>query len=214
VSRPALLVLGLAALALAWAPWTGAAFGHGFTTHMARHMTVVAVAAPLIALGLAGARFDPSRNHSLLFAAVPASLIELLIVWGWHAPAAHDLARMDMAAHFAEQASFLIAGLWVWLACFGHSASDRPRRAAEGAVAMLLTSIHMTLLGALLSMSVRPLYAGHHEGHSAMALDDQHLGGIVMLLVGGAVYLAGGVALVARLLRGRDSDAPHGSAAR
>ncbi|RXF72959.1 cytochrome c oxidase assembly protein [Hansschlegelia zhihuaiae] len=213
MSRPALLALGLAALALAWTPWTGAVLGHGFTAHMARHMTVVAVAAPLIALGLAGGRFDPSARHPLLFAAVPASLIELFVVWGWHAPAAHDLARSETTAYLAEQASFLIAGLWVWLACFGHSAVDRTRRAAEGAVAMLLTSIHMTLLGALLAMSVRPLYAAHHAGHGSMALDDQHLGGIVMLMVGGAVYLAGGVALVARLLKGHDAGAPQGSPA-
>jgi putative membrane protein len=34
-------------------------------------------------------------------------------------------------------------------------------------------------------------------------LDDQHLGGAIMLLVGGVAYLAGGVWLTAGLLRAR-----------
>jgi putative membrane protein len=211
VSRPVLVGLGLAALGLAWAPLADALLGHGFATHMTRHMIVVAVAAPLIALGLAGGRFDPSRAHPWLFAAIPASLIELFAVWGWHAPAAHDLARATWPAYLAEQASFLLAGLWVWIACFGHAAADRGRRAAEGAVAMLLTSIHMTLLGALLAMSVRPLYAAHMQASDGLTvfapLDDQHLGGVVMLLVGGAAYMAGGLALAAKLLGGEGAPA-------
>lgn len=208
--RAALLAAGLATLAFAWAPGGDhLLLGHGFAAHMVRHMAVVAVAAPLIALGVSGTRADLSARAPLLFAAVPASLVELAVVWGWHAPAAHDLARASAVAFFAEQGSFLLAGLWLWLACFGHGAAGRARRAGEGALAMLLTSIHMTLLGALLSMSVRPLYAAHH---GADPLTDQHAGGIVMLLVGGAVYLAGGVALAARLLRG-DGTAAAGSPA-
>lgn len=203
--RPWLFATGLCVLALAWAPQTAILLGHGFTAHMARHMGVVAIAAPLIALGIAGGRFDPSRDRPLLFAAVPASLVELFVVWGWHAPAAHDLARDHMTAYAAEQASFLLAGLWVWIACFGHGVATRACRTAAGVIAMLLTSIHMTLLGALLAMSVRPLYAAHHAAVDGLtmltALDDQQLGGVVMLLVGGAAYLAGGVTLAARLLR-------------
>jgi putative membrane protein len=212
VRRAALASLGIATLALAWAPWTSSLLGHGFTAHMARHMAVVAVAAPLIALGVAGSRADPSRERPGLFAAIPASLVELFVVWGWHAPAAHDLARASAVAFLAEQASFLAAGLWVWIACFGYGAGTRASRTAAGMVAMLLTSIHMTLLGALLAISPRPLYAGHHAGHEPLAalagLADQHLGGVVMLLVGGAAYLAGGVTLAARLLAEEEPQPP------
>ena len=71
-------------------------------------------------------------------------------------------------------------------------------RAAAGVVALLLTSMHMTLLGALLALSPRPLYA--HAGHGPSALDEQHLGGAIMLGVGGVSYLAGGLWLSVRLL--------------
>ncbi|MFD1705116.1 cytochrome c oxidase assembly protein [Methylopila henanensis] len=196
--RGALTVAGGAALAFAWSPLPEAAFGHGFAAHMTSHMTVVAVAAPLLALGFVGSRSDLSVTRPALFAAVPVSLVELVVVWGWHAPAAHDLARLNGLVYVAEQASFLLAGLWLWIACLGHGGS-RPA-AAQGTIGMLLTSIHMTLLGVLLSTTTVPLYALHHGG-AAEALHQQHVGGIVMLLVGGGVYLAGGLALAARLLR-------------
>ena len=61
----------------------------------------------------------------------------------------------------------------------------------------------MTLLGALLSLSQRPLY-GEGEvtcfGVVLGAQQDQQLGGIIMLLVGAIVYLAGGVWLAKRLV--------------
>ena len=202
--RGAFTAFGGAALALAWSPAPAAVFGHGFAAHMTSHMTVVAVAAPLLALSLVGSRADPSTTRPALFAAVPASLVELVAVWGWHAPAAHDLARSNGLAFVAEQASFLVAGLWLWIACLGHGGA-RPA-AAQGVIGMLLTSIHMTLLGVVLSTTTIPLYAAHHGG-AAEALHQQHLGGIVMLLVGGGVYLAGGLALAARLLTD-DARAP------
>jgi putative membrane protein len=96
---------------------------------------------------------------------------------------------------------FLLSGLLMWLSAFGgDERSARPRRAA-GVVGLLLTSMHMTLLGALLALSPRPLYA-HVEGFGRLApLEDQHLGGAIMLIVGGVSYLAGGLWLMVGLLR-------------
>jgi putative membrane protein len=67
--------------------------------------------------------------------------------------------------------------------------------------------MHMTLLGALLALSPRQLYA-HHQGHHGMtALEDQHLGGAVMLLVGGIAYLVGGLGLTVGMVRQKASKA-------
>jgi putative membrane protein len=91
----------------------------------------------------------------------------------------------------------------VWLAALGGDSLSIARRSAAGVVALLLTAMHMTLLGALLGLSPRPLYQ-HMEGFSGLsALDDQHLGGAIMLLIGGVSYLLGGLWLTIRLLRSR-----------
>lgn len=202
LTRGAPLALGLLTLAAAWlGPLPGLA-RRAFAAHMTMHMAVVAVAAPALALALAGGRLDPVRRAPALFAPVVASLLELVVVWAWHTPRLHRLARHEAAGLVAEQGTFLVAGLWVWLSALGGERADRPGRAAGGLVALLLTSMHMTLLGALLALPARPLYA-HAGGWAGLTpVQDQQLGGAIMLTVGGLVYLAGGLGLAAALLRG------------
>jgi putative membrane protein len=175
---------------------------------MTMHMGVVAVAAPLLAIGAAGGKLDPVRRAPALLAPIPASMVELVAVWAWHAPALHHLARHSVAGLLIEQSTFLLSGLLVWCSAFGGEAGRRGNRTAAGIVALLLTSMHMTLLGALLALAPRPLY-GHalHAGpaSSLTPLQDQHLGGTIMLLAGGIAYLAGGLWLAVRLLRERES---------
>lgn len=198
--RTFLLIAGLLALAAAWAGPLPALARQAFFAHMLMHMLVVAVAAPLLALAVAGSRCDPVESLPAFYAPIPASVGELILVWAWHAPALHHMARIDALALVAEQTTFLLAGLWVWLSAFGGDALRNGRRAAAGVIGLLLTSMHMTLLGALLALASRPVYE-HHTGFASLsALQDQHLGGAVMILVGGVAYLGGGLVLTAGLL--------------
>lgn len=166
---------------------------------MALHVTVVCVAAPLLAFGIAASRADPVRYWPSAFAPLPASLVDLVVVWAWHAPALHMTARSSPALFVAEQASFLAAGLLLWLSVFGGGQRERTARAGAGIIGLLLTSMHMTVLGVLLTLAPRPLY--EHAGDAAAVLADQRLGGLLMLLGGGTVYLFGGLLLLAGLLR-------------
>lgn len=198
VSRRVLLVAGLALLAGLWAGPLPAAAHTQFAAHMLLHMSVVAIAAPMVGLALAGSTWDPVGRWPGTFSAVTASVVELVGVWVWHAPALHHAARTVPAAFVAEQATFLVAGLWLWIAACGGDHRREPQRTWTGVAGLLFTSIHMTLLGALFALAPAPVY--DHHG-AAASLNDQHLGGSLMLLIGGASYLAGGVGLAARGLR-------------
>lgn len=200
--RAALLVSGFAVLAAAWLGPLPALAPRYFSAHMTLHMAVVAVAAPLIALGLAGGRGDLTHRFPALFSPIPASLLELLVIWAWHAPALHHAARSSIVGLIAEQIMFLLSALLVWMSAVGFEAHRSGMRAGAGVVALLLTSMHMTLLGALLALAPRALY-GHGMGASGgpSPLDEQHFGGAIMLAVGGVSYLAGGLWLSVRLLR-------------
>ena len=180
--RAALLGAGGAVVLLAWF-WPAAAPLWPFADHMVRHMGVVAVAAPLLALGLRGVALPP-------FPPLLATVVEFAAVWGWHLPAAHAAAQTSAAAFAAEQASFLGAGLALWLAVL------HPGRQLAGAGGMLLTSMHMTRLGALLILAQRPLYPSAICGGPA----DQQLGGMIMLGLGTPIYLLAGLILTARVL--------------
>lgn len=197
-----LLAAGLLVLGAAWLGPLPAWSRHWFSAHMLMHMAVVAVAAPLVASSIAGTRADPARHWPALFAPVPASLLEFAVVWAWHAPALHHAARSSAAIVVLEQASFLAVGLLLWVSAFGGDPRVRRERAAAGIGGLLLASMHMTLLGVLLALASRPLYTHatlHASGWSP--LQDQHLGGVLMLAIGGSTYLAGGLWLLAGLLR-------------
>lgn len=199
--RRALLVCGMLMLAAVWLGPLPQLAPRAFAAHMTMHMGVVAVAAPLLAAGVAGGRLDPASRAPRLFAPIPASVLELVVVWAWHAPALHQAARHGRPGLAAEQGMFLLAGLLMWLSAFGGDAQLSGSRRAAGVVGLLLTSMHMTLLGALLALTPRPLYA-HMAGFAGLTpLEDQHLGGAIMLLVGGVSYLLGGLWLTAGLLR-------------
>lgn len=203
-TRRALLALGLLTLAAVWLGPLPRLAERAFFAHMTMHMGVVAVAAPLLALGIAGGRLDPVRgSFSALFSPIPASVLELVVVWAWHAPALHHLARQSPAGLATEQGLFLLSGLLVWVSAFGGGPARGGNRTGAGIVGLLLTSMHMTLLGALLALAPRPLYPHLHGFSGLTALADQHLGGAIMLLVGGVSYLLGGLSLTVGLLRGR-----------
>jgi len=194
------LGLGLLVLAAVWlGPLPRLAPG-SFSAHMIMHMGVVAVAAPLVALGVARGRFDPVCRAPRLLAPIPASVVELIAVWAWHAPALHHVARHSTLGLAVEQGTFLVSGLLVWLAAFGGPEDGRRQRVGAGVVALLLTSMHMTLLGALLALPPRPLYDHAGDGAGLSPLADQHLGGAIMLVAGGLSYLLGGLWLTAELL--------------
>ena len=201
--RPLPIAAGLLVLGLVWIAPLPAWVPGPFSAAMTMHMGVVAVAAPLLALGWAGTSADPVRRLPALFAPVPASVVELVAVWGWHAPALHRFARGGLEGLVLEQGTFLASGLLLWLSVLGGSPTDRSTRRASGVVALLLTSMHMTLLGALLALPPRALYPHEPWTSPLTPLDDQHLGGAIMLVVGGSVYLAAGVAVTLGLLRGR-----------
>lgn len=190
--KAAPLALGAALLALGWA-----VAGQGMTGHMAAHMIAVAVAAPCIAVGLAGTRADPALRLPRLVTPLAMSLVELGVVWSWHLPALRAAAAHSPLLLALEQASFLVAGVLLW------SAVLAPAARAMGIGALLLTSMHMTLLGALIGLAPRPLYpAMAHMAPAGLGpLADQQLSGVVMLLVGGAAYFLGGLALLGGLLR-------------
>src|SRR5687768_3189354 len=148
MKRRDVLILGISALLGTWiSPLPVLAEG-AFFAHMTMHMIVVAVAAPLLALGIAAGPWDPVRRWPALFPPLPISLIEFAVVWAWHSPELHHAASHSVVWSLAEQTSFLVCGVLLWLSAFGGDSAGRANRIGAGIAALLLTAMHMTLLGA------------------------------------------------------------------
>ena len=178
---------GVALLALLWLlPWQ-AIFGAAFPAHMLRHMGLVAVAAPLLVVGF------PRLAQLAALSPLVGVVVEFVVVWGWHLPALHGFSYHQPAGFVLEQAMFLGAGLLVWAGAL------RAPEPLAGAGGLLLTSMHMTLLGALLVLAPSDLYA--EVCGLAPNLGAQQFGGMAMLAIGTPAYLLGGLWLTARALR-------------
>jgi putative membrane protein len=189
-------IAGLIVLAFAWGGPLPARVSESFAVHMVLHMLVVGIGAPLLAAGLAphlrGTRWP-------LGLPVAASLLDLVVIWLWHVPAFHHASRTVPAMLALEQACFVGAALLVWLVALAGPA-------LAGALTLFFTSMHMTLLGTLLGLAPRLIYPGHSPAGwlEVVPLQDQQSGGVVMLAIGGIIYLAGALWLASRALRPSD----------
>lgn len=192
--NPLPLCAGLAVLAAAWLGPLPALARASYAAHMSLHMAVVAIGVPLVAAGLAGL-VKPEAPRLPLLAGV-ATLADFVIVWGWHAPALHAASRDSGWVMALEQGSFAVAAFLLWM-----PALAGPPLA--GMVALFMTGMHMSLLGVLIGLAPRSVHAAHaSQGSEAglTALQDQQLGGVIMIAVAGAVYGLAALWLATRVL--------------
>lgn len=190
--------------------------------HMAQHMLLIAVAAPLILLGrpgIAWLRALPTawarrvtwplralkrRKMLAAFAGITAAtLLQAGVMWGWHAPKAMQFALANDFAHYAMHGSFLAAGFFFWLALLG-SLRENAAGFGAGAIALVGTMVQMGLLSALLTFSQLPRYPWYFERSAALGLtplEDQQLAGLIMWVPGAVPYLIGALWLMAAWLR-------------
>lgn len=185
-------VLGIAVLAAAWLGPLPRMAQQMFAAHMVLHMTVIGLGAPLLAFGLGRPVAFRQRAAAL---SVAASLLDFAVIWLWHTPALHIASRTSGGALAFEQASFAGAALLLWCA-----ALSAPPLAGAGA--LFLSAMHMVLLGALLGLAPRALFADLCGPGDPFAdpMADQQLGGAIMIGIGSVVYFGGALVLAAQAL--------------
>ncbi len=215
---------GWAALALALVSPLHHAGEVLFSAHMVQHEILMLVAAPLFVLSrplvpfLWGLPFEWRRSlgqwaktdyvHcSWTFLTNPftAWWLGAAAIWIWHAPFLFDLTLKSELAHTAQHLTFFLSALLFWWALF--YAQGRKTYGA-GVFYLFTTAVHTSILGALLTFAPRLWYASYSATTQAWGLSplqDQQIGGLVMWIPGGIVYLSAGLWLFAAWLK--ESDA-------
>jgi putative membrane protein len=201
--RAVTFAAGLAVVAVAVAPPLEAAAGLRLSAHMAQHLLLMLVAAPLLAGGLPGAAALDRWPLARRLVMHPLVVLTLFIggFWVWHLPRLYDAALSQPVAHMLEHGTFLSGSFLFWSVVL----DEGPRRrlglgATCGFVfAAMVTNIW---LAAALTFSTTPLYAAYQGGGAAAALSDQQLAGVVMWVPADVVYFATLLALFRRLLVG------------
>ncbi|HYH37029.1 MAG TPA: cytochrome c oxidase assembly protein [Azospirillum sp.] len=208
--------------ALGWLTLAGAlvsplhvAGKESFTAHMVEHELLMVVAAPLLVVArpvgaylwafprrvrprvVAGFRSGPVRAvWRALCDPVVATVLHGAALWAWHLPAAFDAALTSEALHTLQHASFLVTALFFWWAM-------RKQGGGLAVLCLFATSVHGTLLGALLTIAPRPLYA------YAGPLEDQQMAGLIMWVPAGMAYAGAGLALCGRWIARSGRRARH-----
>ncbi|HZM33934.1 MAG TPA: cytochrome c oxidase assembly protein [Burkholderiales bacterium] len=206
-TREALFAAGMAGLFLALV-WPLDALGERlFSAHMAQHLVLMNVAAPLLVLGsplsamlraLPLAWRRPAARLVPRPGLVAATLLQLLVLWAWHVPSTLALALESDTLHITMHATLLAAALYFWTAVL------RPREARYWApIAALLLTLKVTGMVCIVLLlqpgSLYPVY-----GDAA----DQQIGWGIMMIIGTASYLGAAVALAAAWLARLEATQP------
>ncbi len=234
--RLAAFLGGLAAVWIAAASPLDAFSSLLLTAHMAQHLLLMVVAPPLLLLGspyvplLRGLPRAFVREGLGPFLAWPAAkrlgralthpwtglIVMAAAMWGWHVPAAYELALRSAVWHEVEHATFLAASTLFWWPVV----RPWPSRAQwpEWTVPLYLLAgdLQNTVLAAALVFSERviyPTYATAPRLFGLTALEDQALAGAIMWVPGSLAFLLPAAAATWRLLAPRTRVAPMAASA-
>ena len=187
-----------------------------FSVHMAQHLLLVLVVAPLIAvsnahlvylwllplrarrwtgraiIGIPGVKYAANANVTawVVCAAFVGSL------WFWHAPATYNWALANKWGHASEHLVLLATSTAFWWVVV----TSGERRLSPGMMILMvcLVGIQGSFLAALITFAPRPLY----EAYAANSIDDQALGGVLMCIPASFLYLGSSIWALWRMLNG------------
>jgi putative membrane protein len=211
--------LGLLAIVVALVSPLDALGESLFSAHMIEHELLMMVAAPLLVLGrplavwvcaipeswrreIGGFFHRPAwRGPWLAFTGVwCAWVLHALALWLWHVPAFFEAALENDAVHAFQHICFLGTALVFWWSVLG-GATRRARGIAL--LSIFTTMVHTGILGALLTLSNTVWYWSYAVGSPTWGLtglEDQQLGGIIMWVPAGLIYVVCGLLLSYRWL--------------
>lgn len=192
-----------------------------FAAHMVQHELLMLVAAPLFVAArplavwlwalpvawrqrLARLAHRPGVAAGWRWLSRPAVAwsVHALVLWGWHAPSLFQAVLRSPGLHTLQHFSFFLSALVFWWAVM-----DRHRGLASATAALVYvftTAVHTAVLGALLTFArqvVYPAYLDTAPAWGLTALEDQQLGGLIMWVPCGLVYLLVSMGLVLRVLQ-------------
>lgn len=162
---------------------------------MAGHILLMNLVAPVVVVW--AARSSPALVLPFRSLAAP-TMVQLLLLWGWHAPPSLTAAMAHPGLHLAMQGSLFLAALWFWSAVVNATVDGQWRAIA----ALLVTSKLFCLLGVLLTFASYPLYPtmAHHGVTAPDPLADQQLAGLMMLIACPLGYLIAAVIVASNWL--------------
>jgi cytochrome c oxidase assembly factor CtaG len=191
-----------------------------FSVHMAQHELLMLIAAPLLVYSRPLATFlwalppscrvglgEAAKNRRFAriwtFVTLPlvAWSVHAAALWMWHIPSLYQATLESEWVHALQHTSFLGSALLFWWALMHE---QRVRNYGASVAYIFTTAVHSGALGGLLTFAQTlwyPIYSGRTVAWALSPLEDQQLGGLLMWIPSGVVFLAIGLWLFARWLQ-------------
>jgi putative membrane protein len=163
--------------------------------HMALHIALMNIAAPLAAVAMYARRetLGLTRGPSTLWIATVGQLVAL---WFAHTPMVHHALQSHFAATISVHGALFVSALVFWIAIVRSVLSRW-----HAVFALLVSGKLACLLGALLTFSPTLIYGAHAPGASdAALLADQHLAGLLMIVACPLSFVLTAIVLTAQAL--------------
>lgn len=192
-----------------------------FAAHMTQHELLMLVAAPLLVLGRPWtvALFALPRGEARAVSAfwrrssfaeaghwaarpLVAWSVHAVALWAWHVPVLFEATLRWPVVHDLQHVSFFGSAVLFWFA-LGREGLDW-RHGAAALLYLFTTMLHSGALGALLLLANHPLYPAYAARAATWGLtplEDQQIGGLIMWVPAGIVYVIAALAAVANWLR-------------
>ena len=197
-----------------------------FSAHMAQHMLLVEIVPPLLLIGVPSALFAQVLRcrpvagvERWLGRPVVAWPVGVVTLWAWHAPSLYEAALHHGSIHVLQHLSFLVAWTIFWWPVIAPLA-ERQRLSSWAAIGyLLLGSLATSVLGIILTFSPASIYPSYLHPVDRLGLlpliwgqwgltpaVDQRLGGGLMWMLGGSVFLLAILGTYARWNAETDGD--------
>ena len=188
-----------------------------FAAHMVQHLLLADIAAVLLLVGLSRAFLRPAVRRMRpieerlgpLAHPITALVVYVGLMWLWHIPAMYELALNHAWAHALEHASFFTAGIAFWWFLI-EPVPPRYRLTGPWALGYLAAAkILMGLLGVVLAFAPDALYGTYEDAPRTWgltAVEDQNIGGLVMMVEQSIVLVVAFAVFFVRMLERSESE--------
>ena len=179
----------IASIAGALAVVTIVLIGHSLGTlsaHMAMHIALMNVAAPVAAIALV-TRLWPLSPAAFWSVAT----LQIGALWFWHLPAV-QAATTSLGGALLMHGSLFTVALLFWTGVLQMRGPGR----WQAILGLIVTGKLSCLLAALLIFSPRFLYTSHHH---AASIEDQQLAGLLMITACPVSYVLAGIVIAASM---------------
>lgn len=171
---------------------------YSFTVHMVQHLLMIIPIPILLLLGVPEWLAAPLFRlrpvdwvMRVLTQPIIATVLFNLVFMGWHIPRLYELSLTNYTAHELEHLMFLTTALFSWWPIMGPRYQLRTPFLKIAYV--FVQKLPPTILGAILVFAEAPLYATYANQTARLwgwtPLLDQQIGGVVMWIPAGIVYL-------------------------